>query len=665
MKKSALAFKSSILLAATCMGFFGVAHSADIVISNPAQFATALDTASSGDRLLLAPGDYGAISIRDKQFNPAIEITAAEQNARPVITEIDIEDVSGLEFSEISVRYGATTAPRTTYVVTILRGSDIQFHRSTFESAADGNPDNDAQAFIIRDSSEVMIKDSAFHDLFRGVAVLDSTDTTISASVFKNMSSDGIVGRGDHGVLIENNLFKDFYLTAVGNVHPDAIQFWDNGAARENRNLTIRGNVILRGSGDPSQGIFIKSGSMASQNIQVTDNLIQQSMTQGIFLENIVGAVVRNNTVAPFVAGVDKPGIEIRVPASGVEVHDNLAMSWRLAGAVLESGNLSMTVGNPWQENFAEKFLLSPFVDIEAAPADFTALTATGAQDFVTTIDSYDDADAVIVSNLVDASPMAFQFSLAPPFDEALADWTFTAPDGTVETGTAAASVQNKTFSSSGLWLVSARFTDGAGNLIETEKQLRVFPRMLIDMAFPGSVTQSAPEPVAFTGDLEGITLSPGGGAAFFNGLPASAGGMHLQTNEVAALTGSPTLSISLRVRRPSPSAGWERLVSLPGAYDIRMKGDRLRFIIWDENGGITSADDYVAGISDGLWHDVVCSYDGEAGTLTIEIDGAVAATKSMAGGNIAYQTSQVLYFGGAPWHNTFSGEIESFKITR
>jgi len=637
----------------------GNASAADIAVNDAASLAAAIETAEPGDRLLLAEGNYGAFAIRNRSFSPAIEITAAQATA-PIFTEIELRDVQGVHFSDLAISFGPTTAPRTTYAVDVQRGTDVAFSAMEFEGAADENPDNDAQGLNIRDSQDVTVENSNFHDLFRGVAILDSTNTNVTQSTFRNISSDGIVGRGDFGVLIEDNFFTDFFLTSVGNVHPDAIQFWDSGASRENRDLTIRGNVILRGVGDPSQGIFIKAGSMASENIVIENNVIQQSMIQGLYLENVVGATVNNNTIAPFDTIIDKPGIEVRAPASGVEVTDNLAISWRLAGAGITAGNITLEYGNPWQSAFAEKFLLSPFVAHAAAPFDFTALTGTGAQNFVMA------PGAAIVSTLTGANPMTMMFSLSPPFESSLANWSFTAPDGSIESGSNVTSIEQKTFSASGLWNVQAVIDDPAhGGDVITERVVRVFPEMLVDLTFPGVMSQSAPEPVSFAGETAGVVLSPGGGAAFFNGLPANSGGKFLQSEDAAPLSGSPRIEVRLRLRRPAPSGSWERIISLPGVYDIRMKGDRLRFMVWNNTGSITRVDDYVANISDGAWHDVNCIYDSEVGIATIEIDGVIAASKSAPAGNIAYQPTQTFYFGGAPWNNTFAGEIEYLKIKR
>ena len=633
-----------------------VAKASHINVSDPIALYAALDTASPGDHIAIAPGHYGHLDWRNRVFSTSVTIAAADPSNPPVFTSLELRDLAGVKFDSVSIVNGPTNAPRTMHTVNILRGSQIELKNVTVVGSDDDNSDNDAHGVNVRESENITILNSEFHDLFRGVSIFDSTNTAVVNNTFEDLSSDGIVGRGDHGVLIADNRIGRFNLASDEDIHPDGIQFWDSGASRQNRDITIRGNIIIRGDGDHAQGIFIKSGVFPTENILIENNVIHQSLTQGIFLTNVDGATIRNNTVAAFDPSVDKPGVEVRNPAANVDVTDNIAVSWRLSGAQSEQGNVTLEFENPWQENYAEVLLLAPFSGSDAAPEDFTALTSAGASDFI----GHDPGAPLLVSEMVADNPMMMSFRLLS-INPAVADWTFISPSGVSHPGPVGVEAMDKGFDESGVWSVQATMRDGG----VIQRDIRIFPDVLLDLTFPGMVADAAPEPWTIDGAPVGIALSTGGGAAVFNGLAASSGGAFMSIDDAAAFSGSHNLEIVLRLRRPAPSTGWERIVSLPGAYDVRIHGDRIRFMVWNEAGQITRADDYVANVSDGLWHDVVIRYQGDSGEATIDIDGVRGATRIGPGGTIAYEKAQTLYLGGAPWNNTFSGELERIQIRR
>jgi hypothetical protein len=55
----------------------------------------------------------------------------------------------------------------------------------------------------------------------------------------------------------------------------------------------ISGNTILRGSGQPMQGIFMRDevGSAPYQHVTVTNNLVVGSMFHGITVSSTIGGV--------------------------------------------------------------------------------------------------------------------------------------------------------------------------------------------------------------------------------------------------------------------------------------------------------------------------------------------------------------------------------------
>ena len=644
-----------------------LAAAEDFDVADPTALSEALATAQSGDRIVLAPGDYGALILKNRQFSQRIQLTAGDTAAPPVFQSVLLQDVRGVALHGVIIRYGPTAAPRTSYIATVQRSSDILLSDLEIESASDADPNNDATALNIRDSSAVEFVKSVVHDVFRGVSILESDDIRIEENQFFAIASDGVVGGGAHRVSVLRNAFRNFFVPRGEDIHPDAIQFWDRGATRENRDIEIRGNVIFRGEGDFSQGVFVKSPTLPSVNVTIEHNVVHQSAVQGVFVEGAVDVSIRNNTVAPFDPHVDKSGIEVRAPLQNAVVAKNLAASYRLDASATAADNVTLEYLNPWRPEFAGAVLASPYSGAATTPHDVSPLTSVGAQDFVGS--AIETGDPVITSGVANASPQSMIFGKAAPHHASPANWTFVSSEGEEAPGAVFLSDTSHDFTEPGVWTVRAdvhEFGVGEFGVIRTaERKVRVFPNVLLDMRFPGVVEQSAPEPARFSGAPAGFTTSPNGGAAVFNGLTPSAGGMMLQTADAAGFSGSPSIHIVMRIKRGIAAGGWERLFSVPGAYEARMKGDRLRFLVRNEDGDYAYADSYASGLTDDAWHEVEFSYDGVAARAEIKIDGAVKASKAAPGGPIAYEKTQTLFIGGVPWGSTFSGAVEKIVISR
>lgn len=359
----------------------GVGAASDLTVSDPATLRGALASAASGDRILIAAGNYGAFDLRDAHFSPAVSLEAADGAAPPVFTSFYLSDVSGLSLSGVRVVYGQTQAPLSSYAINVVRGADIVLSRMEIMSAEDGVAGNDAYGVNIRDSARISLLENTIHDVYRGAAIFDSDAIEVRRNVIRAVGSDGVVARGAVGLSILDNYFADFAVVDLEEQHPDAIQLWSRDAPRANENVTISGNLIRRGAGDPSQGIFIKTPEIATRNLLIEHNVIEQSMAQGIAVENGDGVVIRNNTVIPDDYRLDKPGIEIRAPSANANVAGNIAMAYRLPAGASSSANVTADYFNPWIPSFIGEHVTTP--SNPSDPADYAPLAEAGASNYV------------------------------------------------------------------------------------------------------------------------------------------------------------------------------------------------------------------------------------------------------------------------------------------
>lgn len=357
------------------------AHAADVSVASPAELTAAIGAAAAGDRILLAPGHYGTLVLNGAHFSAPVTIESRDLRDIANFSAVYLNDARGILLANVRIEYGATKSPLTTYAVNILSSTDISLNGLEVSSAANGVAGDDAYGVNVRDSTRVVVRDCRIHDVYRAVAVLDSNDVELAGNDIAGVGSDGVVARGAVRLSIIGNYFSDFAIIDPEIQHPDAIQLWSRDAPRASRDIVIRGNLIRRGSGDPSQGIFVKTPELATANLLIEENVIEQSMGQGIFVENGADVLIRKNTVLPHDFRVDRPGVEVRGVGAGVTVSENLAIAYRLADGAVGSGNVSVDYFNPWIAPFVGNHIADPAAP--ATPDDFAPLGPAGASRFV------------------------------------------------------------------------------------------------------------------------------------------------------------------------------------------------------------------------------------------------------------------------------------------
>ncbi len=261
-------FEVSALLAV------GTVATKTVTVNSPAGLTAALAAAKSGDRILLAAGNYGSVYIRDKKF--AANVTIASVNpARPAhFDDLTIYNVSHIYFDSLDIgralRPGEADYSR---MVSARTSDNLVFSKVKFHGSMDGNAANDGYGVVLTGGHHYTISGCTFTQLNRGVQTGSATDIVIKNSSFYGLRSDGINFADVQRVTIDRNQFRDFN-PAVGD-HPDAIQFWTLGTTRASSDIVITNNVILQGSGTGSQGIFLTDqvGTLPYRNVRIENNL--------------------------------------------------------------------------------------------------------------------------------------------------------------------------------------------------------------------------------------------------------------------------------------------------------------------------------------------------------------------------------------------------------
>lgn len=604
--------------------FAAGAAAREFTVADGPGLARALAAAQAGDRIVLGAGDYGDLVLRGRRFAAPVEIAAAP-GARAAFGSVLLEDAAGLSFRDVVVAGGAVADPKRSATTRIVRASDIAFENVAFHGAIDGRPDGDPNAIVARDCRGLKVSNARFHDLWRGAAIFDCSDWSVTESEFRRMASDGIVARGAVAARIEGNLFTDFATDLASGVHPDAIQIWDKLARRATRDVVVRRNAIVRGEGGPAQGIFLFGADpeLTAQNLLIEDNLVIQSMGIGIGLRNVAGALVRRNTVAPADPLGDRPGIDVRAPASGVVIDGNAALGLR-PGPARTRGHVALDFANPHADGYVERVFADPR---SGAGAGFAPLAAAGARDFAPKF--FSAPAAAIHSKAEPHDPQRFVFEVKGR--AAPAAWRVKAPGAPAFGPPTIARGFHAAFDAPGLAVVEANWRE-AGVLKTARKTVRVFPR------------------VVFAGAFDAVEKGEGGFATIEPG---------------AGATGMAVLTISVEAAPARGSAALETLVAAPGAYQLRLSAKEVFAALIGADGVETRLGALLPAPGTAGLRNLRLVYDGVTGRATLSVDGAVVASEEFAPGALLYRKNAALFIGGAPWAPAFSGKIGRVEILR
>ena len=280
---------------------------------------SAINSASTGDVLLLAPGAYGKVTIgKISGGAQAVTLKSADAKNPAVFSGLVIKESRGLVLDGLLFDYtfvagdNAGANKGLNWPFQILGSTDITIRNSVFDGdIARKGPKTEvnlptATALVVRFGKGITIERSEIFGFQRGLAIDNSADTIIRGNDIHGLRMDGMNLAALTGALIEGNHIHDFNRSLATGDHADMIQFWTAGTKTPSTNITIRGNLLNSGGGLYTQSIFMRNEvvdqKQAGQEMFYRDLLIEQNVIinahlHGITVGEVDGLVVRNNTL--------------------------------------------------------------------------------------------------------------------------------------------------------------------------------------------------------------------------------------------------------------------------------------------------------------------------------------------------------------------------------
>ena len=316
-------------------------------VANSAELQAAFRKAGDGDRIELLGENFDGTVLRDRTFARPITITSADPGNPAVFRDsVVISGVTGINLTDLHFAPDSD-ALDIVDVVRIDRSSNVKLLRNTIaahipngsqglpahediDSAARAKGLIEGQPFArgvrITGSSNVAVAENAFTRLRKGI-VLDTVERVdIRGNRFDGLREDGINLVDASSVNIAGNLMQNFrplhsYDNIVFADHGDFIQWWASDGGIGIRNLVIRDNALLQGSGSWVQGIFGRGGGATPDGkpaefsgIRIENNLINTSHPNGIFVGDAEDVLIAGNTLLPAPMDLTQPVITSGIP---------------------------------------------------------------------------------------------------------------------------------------------------------------------------------------------------------------------------------------------------------------------------------------------------------------------------------------------------------------
>ncbi|MEM7211015.1 MAG: right-handed parallel beta-helix repeat-containing protein [Pseudomonadota bacterium] len=326
-------------------------------VSSSAELEAVFRAVSAGDRIELLAGNYGAVRLKNRDFDTPVTITSANPSNPATfrdaltITGTRGVEISGLNFAPDNGALGILD------LVLISDSSDMTLRENAFTGYLPGpgeglarseDIDSSAKAkgliegvpfargIRVTSSEHVALEANTFTQLRKGIILDTVQNVSIEHNHLHDLRSDGVNLVDAVSVVIAGNLMESFHpLHNYDNIayadHGDFIQWWAGDGGLGIRDLTIRDNALLQGTGSWVQGIFGRSGMANADgspaefsNIVIENNLINTSHTNGIFVGDARDVQIVGNTLLPAPQDLTQPVVTSGVPTIHVRTSGTL-----------------------------------------------------------------------------------------------------------------------------------------------------------------------------------------------------------------------------------------------------------------------------------------------------------------------------------------------------
>lgn len=289
-----------------------------------------ISCAQSGTTIYLQPNSYGEIVLKGRL---GLRLTAASRDKLPVVTAMRVLGSKDITIDHL-VFQGDPSGLQ--YRLLVLNSSKVNASFLRFPGSPGTSDPPILSAVMLRLSDSIQFSDSEIAWNRHGISLLNVTEAVVSRNYLHDLQTDGIRGGGASRLLIERNYLTSFH--PVRPDHPDGIQLWSTQQAESAHDIKILDNVITRGSGLMTQGIFVRDTFEHTpfKKIEIRGNTIVGTMWNGIAVRGIENGMVENNQVLAMPD--QKSWIRVTL-ANDTTVRNNVSQEVNVDASVRKTGN--------------------------------------------------------------------------------------------------------------------------------------------------------------------------------------------------------------------------------------------------------------------------------------------------------------------------------------
>lgn len=640
----------------------------EVPVGNAVELMAAIAAAQACDVILLAPADYGDFRIDQKSFSNFVTLRSSDVQNRAVFGLLVVARSQFLRFESIVVHHPMRVGDAEwTRAVDVTQSNHIEVWNSELYGSADGNYDNDVYGFFAQ-ADDVVFSGNAVHDFTRGSVIGGSHRVTVSGNTFYHIRSDGADFGGVTDVLVENNLFYDFY-PCCGD-HPDHIQFWNDNGTEIQQNVVIRGNTSLRGNGDPTQSIFIQANSpFRNRNYLIENNVVYNGTSHGITASEIDGVTIRHNTVLADDAPSLIPSINT-YSTTGAIVEDNVASAYSNDSPdTISRRNVQAQNSDARQVTFYDALFVNAQAGRNAVREDFRPRYGSilvrdpGADIGALELNfSPTQITAYLLADRTDGpAPLSVQFdgALSASPASTIQAWNWDFGDGTSQ---ASGPLTSHRYTVPGTYFATLTVTDDQQRQASATQMIIVTLVRSDDLLLYLNFNEQFMD---VSGRAHAIQCSNAcTGFSYLSGHPDSAlslAGNATEDYPIAAyapdLDGMARFTMAVWAKKSSASTGGMILLKHV-SYTLALNAGTFGGYIFNAAG--TRLDYAASAPADTAWHHYAVTYDGAA--VLMYVDG-VAMNHAAFTRSIAVHADRNLDIGKDPWGNSFAGLLDEIRL--
>ena len=278
-----------------------------ITVTTALQLTSAIANATGGETIMLAPGNYGAVFIRNKAYTAPVTITSSNASDPAVIASLSISQSKNVTLSNIISQYVYKGEPIYHRNNEITGSSNIMITDVQFIGANDTAGYGSGYGVVIAgNSNTVTLKNSTMTKWGRALVAYESQNLNIIGNTASDISNDVMNFVMVEDLLLENNYLHSMRRDPNSGNHADVVQFFTSGTIVPTKNVIIRGNVFDIASGSWAQSLFMgneevrlgRAGiEMFYQNVLIENNVIRNLHVHGITVGETIGLTIRNNKI--------------------------------------------------------------------------------------------------------------------------------------------------------------------------------------------------------------------------------------------------------------------------------------------------------------------------------------------------------------------------------